>query len=194
MLTGESLCAKPLEVSDELLALREEAALVQDSRADASLHALHEAPVLLADLVVEGHQLVDPSLLDVRCEEVIEKPRRALGADREHGPAGQVRVSGKDVQAEVRPEEVELAARHLPAGEKRGAVLAEGSELTGHEPLRFEPVGVRRDVDCGAEARVRNGAVVALEEVLARDLPVRFELELVAETELERIDVEDLGE
>src|SRR5438094_6476421 len=194
MLTGESLCAKPLEVSDELLALREQAALAQDSRADASLHALHEAPVLLADLVVEGHQLVDPGLIDVRREEVIEEPRRALGADREHGPAGQVRVSGKDVQAEVRPEEMELAARHLPAGEKRVPVLAEGPELARHEPLRFEPVGIRRDVDGGAEAGVRDGAVVALEKVLTRDLPVRLELELVAETELERIDVEDLGQ
>src|SRR6266487_480650 len=185
MLTGESLRAKPLEVSDQLLALREEAACAQDSRPDASLHALHEAPVLLADLVVEGHQLVDPGLVDVRREEVIEKPRRPLGADREHGAAGQVWVSGKDVQPEVRPEEVELAARHLPVGEKRVAVLAEGSELAGHEPLRLEPVGVRRDVDGGAEARVRDGAVVALEEVLARDLPVRFELELAAEPELE---------
>ena len=41
---------------------------------------------------------------------------------------------------------------------------------------------------------MRNGAVVALEEVLARDLPVRVELELRAEAELQRIDVEDLGE
>src|SRR6266516_3976764 len=41
---------------------------------------------------------------------------------------------------------------------------------------------------------MRNGAVVALEEVLARNLPVCVELELGAETELERIDVEDLAE
>src|SRR5882724_10209906 len=194
MLTGESLRAKSLEMGDQLLALREEPALAQDSRPDASLYALHEAPVLLADLVVEGDQLVDPGLVHVRREEVIEEPRRPLGADREHGAAGQVRVSGKDVQAEVRPEEVELAARHLPAGEKRVAVLAESAELARHEPLRFEPVGVGRDVDGGAEARVRDGAVVALEEVLARDLPVRFQLELAAETKFERLDVKDLRE
>src|SRR5919198_85976 len=39
---------------------------------------------------------------------------------------------------------------------------------------------------------MRDRAVVALEEVLARDLPVRLELELRAEPELERADVEDL--
>ena len=62
MLTGESFRAKALEVSDELLTFGEEAALGQDSRAHASLHALHEASVLQAYLVVERQQLVDPSL------------------------------------------------------------------------------------------------------------------------------------
>ena len=41
---------------------------------------------------------------------------------------------------------------------------------------------------------MRDSAVVALEEVLARDLPVRLELELGAEAKLQCIDVEDLGE
>src|SRR3954447_4713934 len=39
-----------------------------------------------------------------------------------------------------------------------------------------------------------DGAVVALEEVLAADLPVGRDLELGSETELERIDVNDLCE
>ena len=68
MLTGESPCAKPLEVRDQLLALREESSLAQDSRAHASLDALDEAPVLLADLVVEGQQLVDPGLIHARAK------------------------------------------------------------------------------------------------------------------------------
>src|SRR5262249_41197716 len=51
-----------------------------------------------------------------------------------------------------------------------------------------------RDVDDGREARMRNGAVVALEEVLAGDLPIRIDLELRAEAELEGIDVEHLGD
>ena len=41
---------------------------------------------------------------------------------------------------------------------------------------------------------MRNGAVVALEEVLAGDLPVRVELELRAEVEFQRVDVEDFCE
>ena len=45
------------------------------------------------------------------------------------------------------------------------------------------------------EARMRDGAVVALEEVLAGDLPVRLEpSNSRAEAELERVDVDDLGE
>ncbi len=39
-----------------------------------------------------------------------------------------------------------------------------------------------------------DGAVVALEEVLAGDLPVRLETRLGAEAEHERVDVEQLGE
>src|SRR6266576_2339971 len=185
MLTREGLRAKPLEMGDQLLALGEEASLAQDPRPDTPLHALDEAPIFRADLVVEGHELVDPGLVHVRREEVVEEPTRPLGADREHWAARQVRVPGEDVQAEVRPEEVELAAGYLPVGEKRAPVLAEWSELGGHEPVRLEPVGVRRNVDGGAEAGVCDGAVVALEEVLARDLPVCFELELAAEAKLE---------
>ena len=44
MLTGESFRAKALEVGDELLALGEDAALGQDSRANAALDALDERP------------------------------------------------------------------------------------------------------------------------------------------------------
>ena len=58
----------------------------------------------------------------------------------------------------------------------------------------FEPVGVGRDVDRRAEPGMRDRAVVALEEVLAADLPVGRDLELGPETELERIDVDDLRE
>src|SRR6185312_210112 len=39
---------------------------------------------------------------------------------------------------------------------------------------------------------MRDGAVVALEEVLAGDLPVRIDVVLAAEVELERVDVDDL--
>src|SRR5919108_754173 len=41
---------------------------------------------------------------------------------------------------------------------------------------------------------MRDGAVVALEEVLAADLPVRLELRLDAKAELQRVDVENLSQ
>ena len=68
MLTGKGFRAKTLEMSDQLLALREESSLAQDSRAHASLDAFDEAPVFLADLVVEGQQLVDPGLIHARAK------------------------------------------------------------------------------------------------------------------------------
>jgi hypothetical protein len=46
------------------------------------------------------------------------------------------------------------------------------------------------DVDDGREARMRDGAVVALEEVLGADLPVRLQLRLVAPEEAQRIHVD----
>ena len=54
---------------------------------------------------------------------------------------------------------------------------------------------VRRHVEHLRELRVRDLAVVALEEVLADDLPVRLELGLPARVEDERVDVEpELGD
>src|SRR5262249_38679514 len=63
-------------------------------------------------------------------------------------------------------------------------------ELTRDEALGLETVGVGRDVDDLREPRVGDRAVVALEEVLADDLPVRLDVELAAEAELEAVEVE----
>ena len=52
--------------------------------------------------------------------------------------------------------------------------------------VRLEQVAVRVDVDHLAERRVRGRAVVALEEVLDHDLPVRVRAELDARVELDR--------
>src|SRR5207253_6995489 len=139
-------------------------------------------------------QVIHEALLDPGCEEVIEEPRCPLRAGRKHRPAGEVRLPREDVGTEVRPQEVELAARNLAAGEGRVAVPAQRAELTRHETARLEAVSVGRDVDDSAEARMCDRAVVALEKVLAGDLPVRADLELRAEAELERIHVDDLGE
>src|SRR5215210_3741398 len=60
---------------------------------------------------------------------------------------------------------------------------------------RFQPIGAGCRLDHAREARVRDGAVVALEEVLDRDLPVRSDLPVDAMVECERVDVDPtLGE
>ena len=101
-------------------------------------------------------------------------------------------MAGEYVEPEVGPEKVELATRDLAVCEERVAVLAQRPDLARHEPSRGEAIRVRGDIHCCAEARMRDRAVVALEEVLAGDLPVRVELELGAETEFKDVHVEDL--
>src|SRR6266513_1456441 len=101
MLTGERFCAKPLEMGDQLLALREQATPGQHAGPDTSLDTLHESGVLPPDLVVEGDQLVDPSLVDAGCEEVVEESRGLLRPRRQDRAAGEVRPAWEDVDAEV---------------------------------------------------------------------------------------------
>ena len=100
-----------------------------------------------------------------------------------------VRPPREHVHGQVRPEEVELAALDLSIGG-----LAQRAELR-RQQLRglLEHVRVRRDVDDGAEARVRDGAVVALEVVLAADLPVGHVGRLRAVVEGERVHVDARG-
>ena len=80
--------------------------------------------------------------------------------------------------------------RDVAAGEDRRVAGAQVAELARREAVRFQLVRVGGDVDDGREPGMRDRAVVALEEVLAGDLPVRVQLELRPETELERIDVQ----
>src|SRR5712691_9360575 len=142
MLLRQRLGAKSLEMRYELLAFGEEASLGEHSRPDAALDALHEGRVLASDLAVEGDQLVHPGLLHVRREEVVQEASGALRGERQHRAAGQVRPAREDVDAEVGPEEVELAARHLAACEEGGAVLAQRAELARDETVGFQPVRV----------------------------------------------------
>src|SRR5437763_12804909 len=57
--TGEAL-----EVADQLFAAAHEIPVLEAARGDSAVDALDEALVLGSDLVVEGHQLVDPRLAD----------------------------------------------------------------------------------------------------------------------------------
>src|SRR5205823_14631865 len=109
----EGLFSQALEMRDQRLARGHQTPVLDETRSDAALDALDKRPVLAADLVVELEQLIDPFLVDVRGEEVVEEPSRPLGATWQDRPAGQIGPAGKDVDAEVWPDEVELAARDL---------------------------------------------------------------------------------
>src|SRR5439155_6122347 len=141
-----------------------------------TLDSLDEHPVLGSDLVVEGEEVGDPGLVRFRREEVVEEARRAAGAERVDRADRDVRTAREDVDPRVRPEEVELAAGDLPCDVEGPVVRANRTELARDEAARLELVGVHRDVDDLAETRMRDRAVVALEEVLANDLPVGVHL------------------
>src|SRR5207249_81700 len=71
--------------------------------------------------------------------------------------------------------EVELAALDLPCRVEAAAVPAHRAELAGERIAGRQLVGVGRNVDDGAETGMSDGAVVALEEVLGDELPVRLD-------------------
>src|SRR5512142_2785248 len=96
-LLRQRLHAKPLEMRDKLLALAEEQSLGEQSAPNPLLDALDELRVLVPHLRVERDQLVDPRLLDVRPEEVVEEAGGALRPDRRDRAAGEVRPSREDV-------------------------------------------------------------------------------------------------
>src|SRR4051812_33098556 len=98
---------------DQLLAASHQVAVVEAAARDAPVDALDEATVFNPDLVVEGHQLVDPLLIDLGAEEVVEKAIGPVRADRDHRAERDVRLPREDVHPEVRPQEVELAPRQL---------------------------------------------------------------------------------
>src|SRR3989442_8997769 len=92
-----------LEVPDQLLASSHEVAVLDAAAGHAAVDALDELAVLAADLVVEGHQLVDPRLVHVRAEEVVEEAVRPIGRERHDRPDRDVRPARVDYHAETRP-------------------------------------------------------------------------------------------
>ena len=96
------------------------------------------------------------------------------GASGTIGPIERFGRPGQHVHDRVREEEVELAALDLARRVVGAARLGPRRADLGHAPaVGLEQVRVRRDVDDRREAGVRDRAVVALEEVLRADLPVR---------------------
>src|SRR5262245_481615 len=181
--SGDGFGDELLEARNELLALAKEPTLLDQARAHALLDALDERTVFRTDLPVELEQLVDPPWIGVRREEVVQEAGRALRTCGQKRADRDVRRARVGVQLEVRPDEVELRLA-LGAGRR------ELREDVGRAPL--EAVLVRIDVVHGTEAFVRHRAVVALEVVLAGDLPVRRELVVVARVEDQTVDRDDL--
>ena len=108
-----------------------------------------------------------------------------------HGPDREVAAAGHDVDRRAGEEEVELASVDLAVRvvDATAAVLRR-PVLAREGRVLLEQVGVRRDVDRLREARMGDGAVVALEVVLDADLPVRLVLGLRPLMEDERVDVD----
>ena len=104
---------------------------------------------------------------------------------------------GRDVDRRVRPEEVVLRAASTSPSGTYGTLPLPSSADARTGPIWLENVGrhvehvrVRVDVDHLAEAGMGDRAVVALEVVLERDLPVRLDRPLVMRVEAERREVE----
>src|SRR2546421_615702 len=111
--TGERLGDLALEMHDQLLRFGHQPSVLDRSRRDPAVDDLDERPVLGADLGVEGDELLDPRLLGIGREEVVEEAGAPRRCDRIDRPDRQVRTSREDVDREVRPDEVELPALDL---------------------------------------------------------------------------------
>src|SRR5256885_2824926 len=133
-----------LEIDDQALALGQQAAALDQAGRDSALDVLDEHLVLGSDLAVEFEQLLDPSLFGLRAEEVVEEPLGSLRPRRQDRPDREVRPAGEDVDHRGRPEEVELAARHLALGVHAAAVLAHRAELARERIAESELGGVGR--------------------------------------------------
>ena len=86
---------------------------------------------------------------------------------------------------------MELAALDLARQVVHASRLGSRRPVLAHSVSgRFEEIRVRGHVDDGREAGMRDRAVVALEEVLGAELPVRLDLRLRALEEAKRVDVD----
>ena len=102
-------------------------ALVDQPCAHPRLDALDEDAILGADLRVERERLLDPGLVGVLGDEVVEEAVGLLGLERDDRADREVRPSGHDVDDGAGEEEVELAALDLArSGRTRRAALCRG--------------------------------------------------------------------
>ena len=179
---------------DELLGLRHEPPLVEEPGAHTGLDTLDQDPVLGADLGVERKGLLDPRVVGVGCDEVVEKAVRALGSERDDGTDREVGSARHHVDHRAGKEQVELAPLDLARGVVRPTRFRAGrAELRHAQGSGLEQIRIGRDVHDRGETGMRDRAVVALEEVLGADLPVRLVLGLGARQEAKGVEVDACG-
>ena len=167
------------------------ATLVDHSGAHPRLDALDEDAILGADLRVERERLLDPGVVRVLGDEVVEEAVGLLRLERHDRTDREVRPPWHDVDDGAGEEEVELAALDLARRVVCATRLSPRRAVLGHAAgVRLEEIRVHRDVHHGGESRVRRRAVVALEEVLRGDLPVAGELRLRALQEPQCVQVD----
>ena len=158
----------------------------------AALHRLDEPRVLGSHLVVEREHLVDPGLFGALGEEVVEPGGGAVGGHRPQRADRQVRPARVHVELHRREEDVVLrrrdAAGHVVRRVRPVRVRVDRRELAQPEAVHLHPLALL--VDHLHEVRVVELAVVALEVVLDRDLPVRLDLVEPAAVEAERVHVQ----
>src|ERR687891_2695313 len=83
-----------LEAGDEALGHRKQSALLEQPARDSQLDPLDELRVLGADLGIEGEHLLDPRVVGVRSDEVVEETARAVGRDGHDRADREVRSAG----------------------------------------------------------------------------------------------------
>ena len=166
-------------------------------RRDPALDSLHERLVLRADLLVEREVTGEPFLVDAGADEVVEEPVGPVRAAGHDGPIERLGRPGMTFTTVAGEEEVELARATSPRASYTSPPGAAArhprrrADLRREPAARIEPVRVGRDVERLREGRVRDRAVVALEEVLDADLPVaRVLVGLRARVEAQRVDVD----
>ena len=106
---------------------RQQPPALDEPGAHARLHALDEHAVLRADLRVERERLLDPRLVGVLGDEVVEEAVRPLGPRGTIGPIEKFGRPGMTLIDRAGEEEVELATLDLA----RGSYAPRGSARGG---------------------------------------------------------------
>ena len=134
-----------LEVGDELFALSHEPTLRNCARVEAALHRLHERDVLLRDLVVPHHELVDLLGRGVGPEVVVRHFHRSPEAVGQVPLHRDIRNPGGDVHRRRREQVVVLRLRDVAARlVQRLAVARERGRADGADLAREGGVHLQR--------------------------------------------------